>query len=80
MAWYQPDRIWFDDTTGNLIFQYNVPLSPEEYDAISNPYDRYEVVAATGLSATKIGTHHFGSWDETIKEAHDQRCDGQPPA
>lgn len=80
MAWNQVERFWFDDVTGKLIFQYNVQLPPETYDAISAPYDRYEVVVDSGLVAQKIGQHHYGSWDETIPESHQGRCDGQPPA
>jgi hypothetical protein len=80
MAWNQVGRFWFDDVAGKLVFQYDKQLPPEQYDAIAPPYERYEVVVHSGLVATKIGEHHFGSWDEEIPQTHQGRCDGQPPA
>ncbi len=63
-----------------MIFLFAVPLPPEEFDAINNPYKMWQVTLATGLTATEVGEHHFGSWDETIPETHSGRCDGQPPS
>lgn len=80
MTWHYIDRMFYNDSTGEVVVQYNVQMPPEEYDAIAPPYKRYEVVIASGLTETLIGEHHFGSWDETISELHDGRCDGQPPA